>query len=312
MLFQNQSENTRNMSNSFNRKENIRDLCQSDYIEITSETLEKLGVSLHLWDIFSMEIWNETIRWIAFNITNPNAAHNGILVKLEKLPESIDIKSIVTVTNIFKSLDTFKSDKINNFEDFQNMSDQLGSSSLESNTSTEEIYDSSEYSFPWNNHNFFINNNFWWKLHLNVEAQKTDYIWDFLKLQDLNFKYLSWWAWVGKTFTIYTWSMKKTREISKLLSQVTDFLSKPSQECVDEIEFWAGIVWRFSSQSTSKTIFNRYGINWMDMLAPEEDKPNYLVQYRKWKIESNNKELSQQSQLTFQFLSSKYWSYFHW
>lgn len=274
--------------------------------EICTETLRWFSVLPMHWDIIKVIFWKTEVHWIV------TLRGNKTIVVLDGEVERID--EVKVLSNIYKCFSRFH-DRPESFDDFLGRFTQRNEENLEENNSTIDEYNKIEwYTHKWENHDFFQNPNIGWKLHISVSAEEIEEVWEYLKEKWYYFKLLDWGDWNEKTFTIYTWSFKKTKEIWEELWQILRLLKIPKWPWVErEISFWIWIVWRFCvATDYDSSNFLRYWIVWMDMIRPKNRKDNYLSKLNKWEIEISDEQLLEQARSSFNILSSIFWAYFHW
>lgn len=214
----------------------------------------------------------------------------------------------------YKNSLKYKWEEEESFENFLVRFQQAKSRKLPKNSSKSNDYNHTNwYEHMWKNCDFFYEPNIGWKLHLNVSIENVGTVSKFLKERDYFFKYLSGWDGDEKTFTIYTGSFKKTKEVWKELVYIEEYLKAPAKSCEREIEVSPWVVGRFCvATNYDSSNFMRYWIVWMDMLKPEKISDSYLRRLNTWEIDMKNPHLIDEARISFNVLSSLFWAYFHW
>lgn len=302
--------------------------------ELSSKTEQRLWVDLKHWDVIEVQHWS-TIAHGMVILAQTSKEESKILNLDNDLVWIDNIRIIWAWTSIFKFLAPYRTNQPETFDDFESRFEQRWNTSIKRNTIirngqevevTNDDYPETD-TFPqhnWAKRDFINNCNIGWKLHICVSPDDIPEMYAYLQQADVNFKYLEWGDGVEKTFTIYTGSMKMTREVSKILSEVQHLLRKPSWCWIErEIEFSAWVYGRFCTATHyDEWRFRRYWVYGMDFLEPDNPKDNYLSKLNKWAdrwwISLRDAEwkvhpwLQAQARATFVANSSVFWVYFHW
>jgi len=138
--------------------------------------------------------------------------------------------------------------------------------------------------------------NIWWKIHLNIAPKDVDKVSEYLINNWFFHKYLNWWDvedW--KIFTIYIWSHKLVKNISKQITKdLEESLLKPKEKKEIELSKW--VVWRFVKKGWSS-----YWTCWFSL------KSGFYSQILRHN--SPNKKLFEK--ISFNELYKLYWDYFY-
>lgn len=115
-----------------------------------------------------------------------------------------------------------------------------------------------------------------WKLHLNVTAENSKAVADYLIQNGYVHKFLSdGRVSQGKTFTIYIGSRNLTEKLALQLSQdLSQYLSLPVDH--REVEFARGVVGRFTALDR-RAVFDQYGQNGIPNLQPDFNHPEKIA-----------------------------------